>query len=54
MNKKKQIGDVKRTFSDTTKLRSFINYQNKVNIEKELKKFVTWYKNIFIENQNEM
>ena len=39
-----QQGDVVETFADTKKLRKWINYCPKTNIEEGLDKFVEWYK----------
>lgn len=38
-------GDVKRTYSDVTKLRNDYGYEPKVNIEEGIGKFVEWYLN---------
>ncbi|NTW26421.1 MAG: NAD-dependent epimerase/dehydratase family protein, partial [Lentimicrobium sp.] len=44
-------GDVKRTFSDISKLRSDYGYEPAVNIEAGINRFVEWYLN-FPGNQN--
>jgi len=38
-----RMGDVKRNFSDTSKAKRFLNWQNKINLERGLKKTVNWY-----------
>jgi len=38
-------GDVKRNFSDTTKARKLLNWQNEINLETGLKKTVDWFLN---------
>ena len=42
-----QIGDVKNTCADTTKLKNYIGYQPKTPINIGIKKFVSWYKNFY-------
>ncbi|OQX82111.1 MAG: hypothetical protein B6D64_00975, partial [Bacteroidetes bacterium 4484_276] len=38
-------GDVKRTYSDVTKLHNDFGYEPKVNIKEGIEKFVQWYLN---------
>ena len=45
--KKIQKGDVKKTHGDNTKLKKYINYSPKMNIENGIEKFVYWYKNFY-------
>jgi len=42
-----QMGDVKNTSADTTKLKNYIGYQPKTPINIGIKKFVSWYKNFY-------
>nr|WP_075440410.1 NAD-dependent epimerase/dehydratase family protein [Prochlorococcus marinus] len=42
-----QSGDVKATFSDTSKLEKFINYKPKTSIKSGISKFVRWYRNYY-------
>ena len=36
-------GDIKKTFADTKKLKSLINWKPRVNLETGLKKFISWH-----------
>ena len=38
-----QLGDVTRTFADTSKLRSLTGYNPRVSLEEGLRRFVTWH-----------
>ena len=42
-----QLGDIKKTHSDITKLRKYNGYKPKINIEIGIKKFVNWYINYY-------
>ena len=42
-----QPGDVPATFSDCTRLESFINYKPNTSIEEGIRKFITWYKEFY-------
>ena len=42
-----QSGDVKATFSDTSKLEKFINYKPETSIKSGISKFVRWYRNYY-------
>jgi UDP-glucuronate 4-epimerase len=42
--KKKQIGDVLKTFGDNKKILKFLNYKIKFDINIGLKKFISWFK----------
>ena len=41
--KKKQIGDVVKTFGDNTKLKKLIKYEPKISLSKGLDEFLNWY-----------
>ena len=43
-----QPGDVEKTFSDTTLLNSWINYQPKIGIEEGVNIFVKWFLNYYV------
>ena len=42
-----QLGDVKSTYSDTSKLEDWINYKPKISLEEGIKKFIIWYKEFY-------
>ncbi len=42
-----QQGDVENTYSDSSKLRSWINFSPKISIEEGVKKFVGWYRDFY-------
>ena len=42
-----QPGDVPATFSDCTKLESFINYKPDTSIENGIEKFISWYRKFY-------
>ena len=42
-----QLGDVKSTYSDTSKLENWINYKPKISLEEGIKKFIIWYKEFY-------
>ena len=44
---KMQLGDVKKTFADTTLIESLINYKPKTDLETGIKFFVKWYKSYY-------
>ena len=44
---KMQKGDVLKTHSDISKLKSYIGYKPSTNISKGLKEFVKWFKEYY-------
>ena len=42
-----QLGDVKSTYSDTSKLENWINYKPIISLEEGIKKFIIWYKEFY-------
>jgi len=42
-----QLGDIKKTHSDITKLNSYSGYNPKISIEVGIKKFIDWYKEYY-------
>ena len=42
-----QAGDMKGTFADISKIKKFISYKAKVNIDDGIKEFVSWYKKYY-------
>ncbi len=42
-----QMGDVKSTYSDTTKLNEWINYKPNTLLEEGIKNFIDWYKSFY-------
>ena len=42
-----QLGDVKSTFADCTKLERFINFKPNTSLEKGVSKFALWYKEYY-------
>ncbi len=45
--KEMQLGDVLSTYADCTKLKNWINYKPKTNLQKGIKEFVDWYKKYY-------
>jgi UDP-glucuronate 4-epimerase len=45
--KKKQLGDIKDTLSDTSLLKKYFNIKPKINMETGLKRFIIWYKKYY-------
>jgi UDP-glucuronate 4-epimerase len=43
-----QLGDVKYTLSDKNELKKYIGFYPKTNIEKGIKKFTEWFKNLYL------
>ena len=43
-----QLGDVKSTFSDVSKLHEWIGYEPKTDLDTGIKKFILWYKNYYM------
>ena len=39
-----QLGDVKKTYADTTYLKDLINFKPETSLEKGIREFVKWYK----------
>jgi UDP-glucuronate 4-epimerase len=48
---KKQVGDVKGTYADISKITKFIDFKPKIKIEQGLKKFVMWYMKKYYSNK---
>jgi len=46
-------GDVKRTFSDISKLSADYGYKPEINIEEGIKRFVEWYLNFQVKSSNQ-
>ena len=44
---KEQPGDVKNTFADTNRIQKITKYKSKVNLEKGVSNFVSWYKRYY-------
>ncbi len=44
---KMQLGDVKKTYADTTYIEDLINYKPHTSLENGIKEFVKWYKNYY-------
>ena len=44
-----QLGDVEKTFADTSKLYDWIGYEPSTSLNVGIKRFVNWYKNFYIE-----
>ena len=42
-----QAGDVKATYSDTSKLEKYINFKPRTSVKKGIGEFVRWYKNFY-------
>ena len=42
-----QLGDVKDTLSDTSKLQTWINFEAKTSLKNGIKEFIKWYKEYF-------
>ncbi len=47
-------GDVKRTFSDISKLRADYGYNPEINIEEGIKRYVEWYLNFQVKPSNQL
>ena len=44
---KMQLGDVKKTFADTSYIKDLINFKPHTSLENGIKEFVKWYKNFY-------
>tara|TARA_B100000886_G_scaffold296523_1_gene223790 strand:+ start:48564 stop:49607 length:1044 start_codon:yes stop_codon:yes gene_type:complete len=42
-----QLGDAKRTFADTSKIKKWINYKPQIELENGIDKFISWYKSYY-------
>ena len=42
-----QLGDVKKTYADTSYIKELINFKPKTSLEKGIREFVKWYKENF-------
>ena len=42
-----QLGDVKKTYADTTFIQNLINFKPQTSLENGIKEFVKWYKNFY-------
>ena len=44
---KMQLGDVKKTYADTSYLKDLINFKPHTSLQNGIKEFVKWYKNYY-------
>ena len=44
---KMQLGDVKKTYADTTYIKDLINFKTNTSLKDGIRKFVKWYKNFY-------
>ena len=44
---KMQLGDIKKTYADTTYIKELINYKPNTSLENGIREFVKWYKNFY-------
>ena len=44
---KMQLGDVKKTFADTSYIKDLINFKPHTSLENGIREFVKWYKNFY-------
>ena len=44
---KMQLGDVKKTYADTSYIKNLINYKPNTPLENGIRQFVKWYKNFY-------
>ena len=42
-----QPGDVEKTFSDTSKLKKWINYKPQTELKEGVQNFIAWYKRFY-------
>ena len=44
---KMQLGDVKKTYADTSYINDLINFKPKTSLENGIREFIAWYKNFY-------